>query len=89
MNYQDLLTGHGRTDRPARAALIGVGQFGRTLLMQSRRMAALDLVVLCDLDIEGLKAACLSAGLGEEDFARGRHATRRRAHDRGRTAGPD
>ncbi|MCP5080998.1 MAG: flagellar biosynthesis protein FlgA [Alphaproteobacteria bacterium] len=69
MNYQDLFAKFGRTDTPARAALIGVGQFGRTLLMQSLRMPDLELRVLCDLDIEGLKDTCRSVGLDDDRFA--------------------
>jgi predicted homoserine dehydrogenase-like protein len=69
MNYQDLLRTHGSGAGPTRAALIGVGQFGRTLLMQSRRTPALELAVLCDVDIDALVAACRSAALGDEEFA--------------------
>ncbi|MDF0599723.1 flagellar biosynthesis protein FlgA [Psychromarinibacter sp. C21-152] len=53
---------------PTRGTLIGVGQFGRTLLMQSRRIALLDLRVLCDLNIDRMTAYALSAGLGEDDI---------------------
>lgn len=69
MNYQDLLRTHGNFSGPTRAALIGVGQFGRTLLMQSRRTPAMDLAVLCDVKIDRLVDACLSAGLDREEFA--------------------
>ena len=48
---------------PTRAALIGVGQFGRTLLSQSQCIRELDLLVLCDIDIEGTVAACRSLGI--------------------------
>lgn len=68
MNLQELLAARATTDGPTRAALIGVGQFGRTLLMQSRRMAALELAVLCDRDPAALAASCRAAGLGEGAF---------------------
>jgi len=69
MNYQELLARFSRSEEPARAALIGVGQFGRTLLMQSRRMESLELAALCDLEAENLIAACREAGLDEDQFA--------------------
>ena len=68
MNYQDLFARFGGTDTPARASLIGVGQFGRTLLMQSRRMPGLQLSVLCDLDMERMKDTCRSVGLRDDEF---------------------
>ncbi|MEM7426335.1 MAG: flagellar biosynthesis protein FlgA [Pseudomonadota bacterium] len=69
MNYQDLFARFGGRDTPARAGLIGVGQFGRTLLMQSLRVDSFDLCILCDLDIDRLKETCRSVGLGDDDFA--------------------
>ncbi|WP_420393122.1 flagellar biosynthesis protein FlgA [Acuticoccus sp.] len=50
-------------DAPTTAALIGVGEFGRTLLMQSRSIAMLRLGVLCDLDVERVLRLCTSAGI--------------------------
>lgn len=69
MNYQDLLAVHAAVEGPTRAALIGVGQFGRTLLAQSRRIEALELLVLCDLDMTALRLACAAAGLDENEMA--------------------
>ena len=68
MNYTDLIAKFGTDAAHTRAALIGVGQFGRTLLMQSRRLPAMSLSVLCDLDIERLVATCRSVGLSEDEF---------------------
>ncbi|MCF3932356.1 flagellar biosynthesis protein FlgA [Acuticoccus sp. M5D2P5] len=64
------LIGRKGADIPTRAALIGVGQFGRTLLMQSRRIPLLDLRVLCDIDLDRTEAVCVSAGFDAADVAR-------------------
>ncbi|MCP5084298.1 MAG: flagellar biosynthesis protein FlgA [Alphaproteobacteria bacterium] len=69
MNYADLFAKFGSADEHTRASLIGVGQFGRTLLMQSRRIPQLTLGVLCDLDIDRLKETCRSVGLDEDGYA--------------------
>ena len=66
MNYQELLRGGGAA--PTRAALIGVGQFGRTLVAQSRRIPALAVPVLCDRDTARARAALEAAGLAPEDI---------------------
>jgi len=68
MNYQALFEARRSSGIPTRAALIGVGQFGRTLLMQSMRIAQLDLSVLCDTDVGRMVAACRSAGLPDDAF---------------------
>ena len=70
MNYSDLIAKFGTSEPHTRAALIGVGQFGRTLLMQSRRLPSMSLSVLCDLDLERLVETCRSVGLKEDEFAR-------------------
>lgn len=54
---------------PTRAALIGVGQFGRALLAQSLRIPALRLTALCDLDVEALRSTAIEAGIAEERIA--------------------
>ncbi len=68
MNYTDLLAKFGSPEDQSRASLIGVGQFGRTLLMQSRRIPQLSLGVLCDLDIDRLKDTCRSVGMDDDAF---------------------
>ncbi|WP_108662411.1 hypothetical protein [Acuticoccus kandeliae] len=67
MDINHLINSAG-SDKPTRAALIGVGQFGRTLLMQSRRIPLLDLSVLCDIDLERTRKVCLSAGIDAADI---------------------
>lgn len=65
----DITTLLARADpAPTRCTLIGVGQFGRTLLMQSRRIPLLDLRILCDRDVGRLDAIVRSAGLTEDRF---------------------
>lgn len=67
MNYQELL-GRGEAGI-VRAALIGVGQFGQTLLAQSRAMDSLQLPVLCDQAIARVVDACSAAGLARSDVS--------------------
>jgi predicted homoserine dehydrogenase-like protein len=50
-------------------ALIGVGQFGLTLLSQSLRLASLALPVLCDRDVKRVIDGCLAAGMARADLA--------------------
>ncbi|MEM8686759.1 MAG: flagellar biosynthesis protein FlgA [Pseudomonadota bacterium] len=67
MNYSDLMTKFAASASHTSAALIGVGQFGRTLLMQSRRLPSMSLDVLCDLDLERLMDTCRSVGLADDE----------------------
>ncbi len=70
MNYQELLARGGpEAGAATRAALIGVGQFGRTLLAQSRHIPALELAVLCDLDAGALVQACRALGFADDQIA--------------------
>ncbi len=83
MNIQQLLAG-GRVpaDRPTRAALIGVGQFGRALLSQSRRVPGLELAALCDLDPAKLIGLCDDLGIADRRVVDNR-AAGQRAFERG------
>ena len=61
MNFEALLSGLG--SRRIRTAVTGAkGDFGRSLLVQCRAIPAIDLVALCDLDIDGLRATLTSLG---------------------------
>jgi predicted homoserine dehydrogenase-like protein len=63
MNYQHLFRDLG--NREIRMALTGArGGFGRSLLVQCRAMAALQVTALCDLDVDGMRS--LLAQLGYE-----------------------
>lgn len=54
-------------DAPVRAGLIGVGEFGRSLLAQSRAIPALTLPVLCDRDPARAADACREIVGGAQD----------------------
>ncbi|MEO1016675.1 MAG: hypothetical protein AAFY56_03155 [Pseudomonadota bacterium] len=68
MDFQELFASTKNDQAVTRATLIGVGQFGRTLLAQSGRMPTLELSVLCDLDLERMIKACKAAGLSDDDY---------------------
>jgi predicted homoserine dehydrogenase-like protein len=68
MNYEALLA-NGR-ETPFTAGLIGIGEFGASLIAQTRRMPRLTLRAFCDRDMERAATALGSAGLGEGDIAR-------------------
>jgi len=65
MNYEMLFAGH----REARVctALIGVGEFGASLIAQARSIDMLDLRVLCDQDRDRARAALRAAGIDAAD----------------------
>jgi predicted homoserine dehydrogenase-like protein len=66
VNFQALLRREGQA--PVTAGLVGVGQFGLTLLAQSRRVPDLTLSVLCDREVERVVAACARQGLHRDDL---------------------
>ncbi|MGW7518142.1 homoserine dehydrogenase [Streptomyces sp. NPDC054796] len=68
MNVHHLFADTG--DRPVRYALSGAGGgFARTLLAQTRRIPRLTPAVLCDVDVERLRAVCAELGYGEDELA--------------------
>ena len=66
MNYHALLSQSGQR---VRAALIGAGEFGRSLVSQSQTIDNLDVRVLCDQNIETARDACRCAGIPEDAIA--------------------
>lgn len=65
MNYDAIFSKfEGQT---VRAALVGAGQFGASLIGQARRTAMLDVPVVCDLDIERARESFTGAGYPEDD----------------------
>jgi len=66
MNYHALLS---QTGRVVRAALIGAGEFGCTLVAQSRGIDNLDVCVLCDRNLQSARDACSRAGIPEDAIA--------------------
>jgi predicted homoserine dehydrogenase-like protein len=63
MNYHALLSASGQV---VRAALIGVGDFGRTLVSQAHRIDNLDVCVLCDRNLQAARDACRCAGVPDD-----------------------
>jgi len=49
-------------EKPVVAALIGCGEFGMSLIAQSRRMEGLTIRAVADLDPERVEASLRSAG---------------------------
>jgi predicted homoserine dehydrogenase-like protein len=65
MNFELLFA--AQADQTVRYALTGAkGGFSRTLLAQTRLMPKLFPAVLCDLDVDGLKALCLELGFAAD-----------------------
>jgi len=66
LNYEALYEAHaGRT---VRAGLVGVGQFGVSLVTQSQAIDLLEVSALCDRDVGRAEAACHRAGLQPGDY---------------------
>src|SRR5580765_2192483 len=57
-----------RTQHPVRLAIVGAGEFGSTAVAQALRCKALELVVVCDRNLERARQAILASGLSEEHF---------------------
>lgn len=66
MNYQALFAANA--ERVVRAGLIGVGQFGASLIARARAIPNLSLPALCDRDLERARRACLAAGFAEGEL---------------------
>lgn len=60
MDYHALFS---RSGRVVGAALVGVGEFGRSLVSQSRGIDNLDVRVLCDRNLQSARDACSRAGI--------------------------
>jgi predicted homoserine dehydrogenase-like protein len=63
MNYHALLSASGQV---VRAALIGVGDFGRSLVSQAYAIDNLDVCVLCDRNLQAARDACRCAGFPDD-----------------------
>ena len=66
MNYEALFGTQGK--KIVRAALIGVGQFGTSLVVQTQSIPSLEIPVLCDQDIQRVLALLNSIGLTSDDI---------------------
>lgn len=67
MHYGSLLK--KATERTVRAAIIGAGDYGRSLIFQAPRGPGLSIVAVCDADPERALAALAAAGFSREDMA--------------------
>jgi len=66
MNYDALFAAHA--GKVVRVGLVGVGDFGATLLAQSRAMPNMEITVACDRDVARMEKAVAGAGLGPDDL---------------------
>ena len=66
MNYHALLSA---SDRVVRAALIGAGDFGRSLVSQAQSIDNLDVCVVCDQNLQTARDACRRAGVPDDAIA--------------------
>jgi predicted homoserine dehydrogenase-like protein len=67
LQFQSLLA--GAAERPVRIALIGAGEFGRSLLAQSRTMRGLEIVAIVDRQLDVVAARLASAGIAARRVA--------------------
>jgi predicted homoserine dehydrogenase-like protein len=67
MNFEMLFA--GADDKPVKAALIGVGEFGASLIAQGQRMKSLNVRVLCDQDTARAQAAAVAAGVDADQIS--------------------
>jgi len=67
MNFEALLAAAG--DRVVRAGLIGVGDFGASLLAQAQHIPNLEIALLCDTDRSRMAAAVAGAGVDPHSVA--------------------
>ena len=61
MNYQALFAGAG--DKDGKVGLVGVGDFGTSLLARSPKIPNLEITVICDQDRARMEAAASAAGI--------------------------
>lgn len=66
MNFEALFAAHA--DKVVRVGLVGVGDFGATLLAQSRAMPNMRITVACDKDVARMERAVSAAGMSADDL---------------------
>lgn len=64
MNFEAMFSAHA--GKVVRVGLVGVGDFGATLLAQSRNMPNMEIVAACDTDVQRMERAVTGAGLGKD-----------------------
>ncbi len=65
MVYRQLLERYG--DRPVVTGVIGTGHYATAIVTQAQAIPALQVPIVCDVDVEAALRAFMLAGLAEED----------------------
>ena len=73
MNYEAIFA--KQEGRTVRAALVGAGNFGTSLIGQAKHTALLDIPVVCDLEINRAREIFLTAGYAADDIEVARSAS--------------
>ena len=76
MNLQSLLAARVHAGKPVRVGLVGAGKFGSMFLAQVPSIAGLEVVLLCDRDVDRARAACRTVGWDAGRIARTQFSTR-------------
>ena len=76
MNLQSLLAARVRAGKPVRVGLVGAGKFGSMFLAQVPSIAGLEVVLICDRDVDRARAACRTVGWDAGRIARTQFSTR-------------
>jgi predicted homoserine dehydrogenase-like protein len=70
MNLQRLLAARVETGGPVRVGLIGAGKFGSMFLAQVPSIGGIEVVLICDRDVDRARAACRTVGWDAGRIAR-------------------
>ncbi|HEY4736141.1 MAG TPA: Gfo/Idh/MocA family oxidoreductase, partial [Xanthobacteraceae bacterium] len=76
MNLQSLLAARVHAGKPVRVGLVGAGKFGSMFLAQVPSIAGLEVVLICDRDVDRARAACRTVGWDAGRIARTQFSTR-------------
>jgi predicted homoserine dehydrogenase-like protein len=76
MNLQSLLAVRVHAGKPVRVGLVGAGKFGSMFLAQVPSIAGLEVVLICDRDVDRARAACRTVGWDAGRIARTQFSTR-------------
>ena len=76
MNLQSLLEARVHAGKPVRVGLVGAGKFGSMFLAQVPSIAGLEVVLICDRDVDRARAACRTVGWDAGRIAHTQFSTR-------------
>ena len=76
MNLQSLLAARVHAGKPVRVGLVGAGKFGSMFLAQVPSIAGLEVVLICDRDVDRARAACRTVGWDAGRIAHTQFSTR-------------